>query len=146
MKYLIALPTLVFAQAALAIPLTIESCREAGIRTKTIVEMRSFSNGQIKLFAHDLEEPAGAPMGIQIIYERGNEPNVQNFCVYVRGLSGISLKNAHADYDERTNTLYVNAPGRRYFPENDEFGPTLIGLTIRKEGARAADIFSASAR
>jgi hypothetical protein len=146
MKFLMAFVAMIFAQNALAIPLDIQSCREAEVSANTITEMRVFSNGQIKLFAHDQGEPAASPVGIQITYDRGQEPDIQSFCVYVRGLSDVSLKTAQARYVEETNTLYVYVPGRRYIADNDDFAPTTVSLTIHKEGRRTADIFSASAR
>lgn len=146
MKFLMAFAAMIFAHNAMAVSLDIESCREAGIGANTTTEMRVFSNGQIKLFAHDIGEPAAYPVGIQITYDRGQEPDLQSFCVYIRGLSDVSLKNAQARYVAETNTLYVYAPGRRYMPDDGEFGPTTVSLVIRKAGRRAADIFSASAR
>jgi hypothetical protein len=146
MKFLMAFVAMIFAQNVLAIPLNIESCREAEVSANTITEMRVFSNGQIKLFAHDLGEPAASPVGIQITYDRGQEPDIQSFCVYVRGLSDVSLKTAQARYVEETNTLYVYAPGRRYIADNGDFAPTTVSLTIHKDGRSTADIFSASAR
>jgi hypothetical protein len=146
MKFLMALVAMIFAQNALAIPLDIQSCRDAAVSANTITEMRIFSNGQIKLFAHDLTEPAASPVGIQITYDRGQEPEIESFCVYVRGLSDVSLKTAQARYVEETNTLHVSIPGRRYMADNGDFAPTTVSLTIHKEGRRTADIFSASAR
>lgn len=148
MKFLIAVSSLLFAQNVFAVNLEIDSCADAEPQKKYIVDSRAFSNGQIKLYVHDVGEPAAAPVGVQITYSRGNPAKgipYENFCVYVSGLSDVSLKKAIASYDEASNTLFVYAPSRRYYPDGDKFISTVTTFTIRKEGRRAANIFSATA-
>lgn len=149
MKTLIALATLFVAQAALAIPLQFESCRDVEVtRTrKYVTQSRDWSNGQIRFMVHDLGEPVAQPIGIQINYTRfAGQVNEQKFCIYVTGLSDASLSSAQAQYSEATNTLYIEVPARRYFPDADRFAATTASFVIRKEGRLATDIFSASVR
>lgn len=149
MKTLIALSTLFLAQAASAVSLNIENCKDVEVtRTREYVtQTRQYSNGQITFRVHDLGEPAAQPIGIQINYIRfAGTVDEQKFCVYVTGLSDANLSTAYAEYFPNDNILVIDVPARRYFPDADKFGPTTARFVIRKEGRLASDIFQAAAR
>lgn len=137
----LALTMMMGAQAS---ALRVTSCEEANVNLNGVMEMRKYSNGQIKLFTVDQIEPAAAPVGIAVALDRGDDlSNMESYCRYVWGLSGAELSQAKSKYDKNTNALTVAVPVSYYRDDLKKFTGGTLTLLITK-GAAENDIVNAT--
>jgi hypothetical protein len=143
MKSLIALIALLAGTQASA--LSIENCAQnGGVNLNNVVEMRTYSNGGVKLFAVDQIEPAAASFGVAVTIDRGGDlSEMESFCRYVSGLSGVDLAAARSSYDRHTNLLTLEIPARYYRDDQADFVPGVLTLVINKGAKSESGLVSA---
>ncbi|NCN95611.1 MAG: hypothetical protein GW917_02715 [Bdellovibrionales bacterium] len=130
-----------FSFSSLAMKLDVQSCEENqfSLSFNSVMTMKTYSNGAIKVFELDHIEPAAVPYGVVVTLDRGAElSEMESFCRYIPYLSWVSVKNAVSSYDPTTNTLKLKMPARQFNPDTSLFEEKTLTIQVVK-GARTAE-------
>jgi len=107
------------------------------ISLNAVESLKSYSNGSIKVFKIDNEEPAGGNIGIAIAINRGESlDKEESFCRYVPYLSDANFKKIKSSYDDAHKVLTLSIPVIESDPETGKKSNFKMILKIDK---RATD-------
>lgn len=144
MRYLVA-GLILFSANVLAAPPEVRSCEDQGVTLNSVVSMRQFDGGAIKVFETDMIEPAAASVGLAIAIDRGDElSTMESFCRYVAGFSSVDLQGAIDSVDK--NNVLTLTMGSTQTDENGVSQPRSLTVTIDKAAAAEEDLVKAEAK
>lgn len=144
MKLAAAILSLLMTQMVFAAELRVESCKAAGVSFNDVIEMKTYSNGQIKVFSLDRIEPAAASFGLVVTLDRGQElAELESFCRYVSGLSFVDLSKVVSSYDRGTNSLKLEMPVR-HTEDAIDFKDKTLEIVVTKGAKKQKDVVRAT--
>ena len=127
-----------------AADVSVISCNEAEVSLNSVYSLKTYANGSIKLFGVDMLEPAASPIGLAVAIDRGDDlANMESFCRYIPGLSGMDLAFARSKYDPTKNALTIKIPVRS-MDEDGGFSAKQLTVVVTKGATVEADLVKAS--
>lgn len=121
----------------------VTSCADYSVSLNSVYSMKTYSNGSVKVFEIDMEEPAAAPAGVAIAIDRGDDlSTMESFCRYIPGFSSVDVKRTKSNYDKLTNTIYLKLAATQT-DKNGGAKPKLLTISIHKGAKAEADLVKA---
>ncbi len=116
---LVVLSSIVAPAAFARSPIPTLQLEETEKNIESVVELRSFHNGAVRMFLHDNEEPAARPMEVTIVVPNGDQEGgfIDLKTYSLSSYCSADLKNAKATYDS-SQGLTVKIAVSFYNPEN----------------------------
>lgn len=127
-----------------ALELPVTSCEANDIKLEDAIELRTFGQGNTRVFVTDKIEPAAAAYGVAIVVQRGQDlSDLKVDCRFVGGLTYATLAKIVSFYDAEYNALELRVPGVRVMNDSGEFKSATLALIIRRNAKTVSSLVSA---